>query len=87
MVGLLAVLAGCSQSAEVCLPGDQVRCMCGDGSWGYRTCAAGTAGGPNAYGRCDCVLGLSPDAGAVLGSPYMSGRGSGGGTPDAGADR
>ncbi|MBI5517037.1 MAG: hypothetical protein HY909_24860 [Deltaproteobacteria bacterium] len=75
---LVVVLVGCAPTAE-CVVGDQVRCRCGDGSYGYRTCGSQGADGGVGYGRCDCVFGLSPDAGPVLGSPYMSGRGSGGG--------
>lgn len=79
------VAAGCASDPKVCVPGDQVICRCLEPtgtSWGYRTCDQNGSG----YGPCDCVLGLSPDAGSPLGSPYMSGGGSGSGSRDAASD-
>lgn len=83
-LGWLLLLALCSACAgeRVCVPGDQVQCRCGDGTWGYRTCRALPQGGED-FGGCDCVIGLAPSTGSVLTSPYMSGTGTGNGA-DAG---
>ena len=83
-LGWLLLLALCSACAgeRVCVPGDQVQCRCGDGTWGYRTCRALPQGGED-FGGCDCVIGLAPAAGSTLRSPYMSGTGTGNGA-DAG---
>ncbi|MDP3274149.1 MAG: hypothetical protein Q8Q09_03070 [Deltaproteobacteria bacterium] len=84
--GLFALLAlslgACAADAPAaCVPGDLVQCRCiADNTYGYRTCdRTGHYSGP-----CDCVLGLSPDAGRVIG--YTSGGGGGGTTPDASRD-
>lgn len=78
----LGLLVGCAnETAPRCLPGDQVQCRCagapdGGAAYGYRTCRAGADGGVE-YGACDCVLGLLPNLGSPLSTPYMSGMGSG----------
>jgi hypothetical protein len=51
--------------------------------YGYRTCRALPDGGVD-YGTCDCVVGLLPNLGSPLSTPYMSGTGSGNGA-DAGS--
>lgn len=83
MATLLALTAACGDEARVCVPGDQIQCRCGDGTWGYRTCAAQPGGG-EAYGACACVVGLAPSTTSPLTSPYMSGTGTGNGSADAG---
>lgn len=79
MAFVFATVASCGGESRECVPGDQIQCRCAaDNSYGYRTCdATGHFSGP-----CDCILGLQPDAGGVIG--YRSGRGSGSGTRDAG---
>jgi hypothetical protein len=56
---LVATAIGCGD-ARVCAPGDQYRCMCSDGTYGYRRCNA--AG--DDFARCECTIGLGPDAGS-----------------------
>lgn len=78
VLGLLWVCCvwSCGGSTVACVPGDQIQCRCGDGSYGYRTCGPqGDAGAD--YGHCDCVVGLAPAPVGVLVSPYMSGVGTG----------
>ena len=72
-----------------CLPGDQTQCRCPGGpdggvAYGYRTCRVVADGGVD-YGSCDCVVGLLPNLGSPLSTPYMSGMGSGNGA-DAGSN-
>lgn len=80
---VLVSLAACGDTERVCVPGDQVQCRCGDGTWGYRTCRAQPQGG-EAFGGCDCVAGLKPSNSTTLTSPYSSGNGTGNGAADAG---
>ncbi len=80
---LVVCLVACGGDDRVCVPGDQVQCRCGDGTWGYRTCRAQPQGG-EAYSGCDCVIGLAPATASALSSPYMSGTGTGNGAADAG---
>lgn len=86
----LTAAIGCGTNASPkCLPGDQVQCRCSetggvDGGvlYGYRTCAE-VAGSTPDYGVCRCVVGLLPNLGSPLSTPYMSGMGTGNGA-DAG---
>lgn len=90
VMSALSSLGGCGGDARVrCLPGDQTQCRCpgapdGGASYGYRTCQAVPDGGAD-YGSCDCVVGLLPNRGSPLSTPYMSGMGSGNGA-DAGSN-
>jgi hypothetical protein len=73
-------VGACANDAAECVPGDLIQCRCvADNTWGYRTCdRAGRYSG-----ACDCIVGLSPDAGRIVG--YTSGSG-GSGALDAGRD-
>ncbi len=88
-LSVLVLLAGCGGDASPrCLPGDQTQCRCAGAPdsgamYGYRTCRALPDGGVD-YGTCDCVVGLLPNLGSPLSTPYMSGTGSGNGA-DAGS--
>ncbi|MEI8254329.1 MAG: hypothetical protein WCJ30_01515 [Deltaproteobacteria bacterium] len=50
--------AGCD--APECVAGDQQGCRCGDGTYGYRTCAVNGRYAPDS--ACDCIRRLTPDA-------------------------
>lgn len=57
-IALGVCVAGC-ESPE-CVAGDLQGCRCGDGTYGYRTCALNGRYAPDA--ACDCLRGLTPDA-------------------------
>ena len=40
----------CGGGERPCVPGDQIQCRCGDGTWGYRTCRALPQGGDDING-------------------------------------
>ncbi len=80
MVVLVSVASGCANDGTECVPGDLVQCRCiADNTWGYRTCDRSG----RYSGACDCIVGLSPDAGRIVG--YTSGSG-GTSALDAGRD-
>jgi hypothetical protein len=79
-LALGSIVGGCAAEGTECVAGDLVQCRCvADNTWGYRTCDRSG----RYSGACDCIVGLSPDAGRVVG--YTSG-GGGGGAVDAGRD-
>jgi hypothetical protein len=53
--------ASCLDQGPECVPGDRLGCRCADGTYGFATCSSAGHYGPDA--ACDCVIGLTPDAG------------------------